>query len=79
MPWGRKAKIIRKDMQKHYTAQVGKDKYKQIGIEKSKAGWDSEMFCYPIVIEYKGQNYMFYNGNNYGRDGFKYAISDTRK
>jgi hypothetical protein len=48
MPWGRKAKIIRKDMQKHYTAQVGKDKYKQIGIEKSKAGWDSETFCYPI-------------------------------
>ena len=24
-------------------------------------------------VEYKGKTYLFYNGNNYGYDGFGYA------
>ena len=46
----------------------------KIGIQKSKTGWDSEMLCYPSVIEVNRKAYMFYNGNNFGYDGFGYAI-----
>jgi predicted GH43/DUF377 family glycosyl hydrolase len=44
-----------------------------IGIEKSSDGWDSEMLCYPSIIESHGKIFMFYNGNEYGRAGFGYA------
>lgn len=46
----------------------------EIGIDVSDAGWDSEMICYPSIVEYKDSVYMFYNGNNYGYDGFGLAI-----
>jgi len=49
-------------------------KDKEIGIDVSDAGWDSEMICYPSIVEYKDSVYMFYNGNNYGYDGFGLAI-----
>lgn len=42
-------------------------------ITPSKNGWDSEMACYPAIIETKNKTYMFYNGNGMGRDGFGYA------
>ena len=44
------------------------------GIDVSNAGWDSEMIEYPAVLEHKGQVYMFYNGNGYGRSGFGMAV-----
>lgn len=47
-----------------------------VGITISDEGWDSEMVCYPHVIEYKNKLVMFYCGNNYGRDGFGYAITE---
>ena len=50
----------------------------KIGIEKSKKGWDSEMLCYPSIIEFNGKTYMFYNGNNFGYDGFGYAILNNK-
>lgn len=43
------------------------------GIDVSSEGWDSEMICYPYVIEHKNQLYMLYNGNSYGKTGFGFA------
>lgn len=45
------------------------------GIDKSTNDFDSEMIEYASVVEYKGNKYMFYNGNNYGYDGIGLAIS----
>ena len=45
-----------------------------IGIDVSNSGWDSEMICYPYVFDWKGDRYMLYNGNNYGKLGFGMAI-----
>jgi predicted GH43/DUF377 family glycosyl hydrolase len=45
-----------------------------IGIERSESGWDSEMVCYPCVVDAKGRRYMFYNGNRHGSSGFGYAV-----
>lgn len=44
------------------------------GIDVSLDGWDSEMIEYPFVFDHKGQQYMLYNGNGYGRSGFGLAI-----
>lgn len=44
-----------------------------IGIELSPKGWDSEMMAYPCVLTVGNKTYLFYNGNNYGEDGFGYA------
>jgi hypothetical protein len=44
------------------------------GIDVSLDGWDSEMIEYPFVFDHKGQRYMLYNGNGYGKTGFGLAI-----
>jgi predicted GH43/DUF377 family glycosyl hydrolase len=44
-----------------------------VGLEISKSGWDSEMMAYPSVIQLGSKVYMFYNGRNYGREGFGLA------
>lgn len=46
----------------------------RMGLDVSSSGWDSQMICYPSVLENKGRVYLFYNGNSYGRSGFGYAI-----
>jgi hypothetical protein len=46
------------------------------GIDVSPAGWDSEMICYPYVFQHDGWLYMLYNGNNYGKTGFGYAVCE---
>jgi hypothetical protein len=43
------------------------------GIEASDSGWDSEMICYPHVVEVNSELLMFYSGNGFGKDGFGYA------
>lgn len=43
-------------------------------LTTSKTGWDSQMVCYPRVINVEGNFYMFYSGNHFGRDGFGYAV-----
>ena len=48
-------------------------KDEDIGIELSKNGWDSQMMAYPCVLTIKDKTHLFYNGNNYGIDGFGYA------
>lgn len=44
------------------------------GIDRSPTGWDSEMICYPCVVNAGTKDYMFYNGNRHGATGFGYAL-----
>lgn len=37
------------------------------------AGWEAEEVTYPCVFDFKGDRYMLYNGNGYGRSGFGIA------
>jgi len=45
----------------------------KLGITVSETGWDSTMQAYPSVFRVGGKTYLFYNGNDYGRDGFGLA------
>ena len=49
-----------------------------VGIRRSVTGWDSEMICYPAIINIKDQTYMFYSGNGVGLSGIGYALADRR-
>lgn len=49
-------------------------KYKDTGIELAENGWDNEMMEYCHVFTHQGVDYMLYNGNKFGYDGFGYAI-----
>lgn len=46
------------------------------GIDVSVSGWDSEMIAYPFVFDDKGDRYMLYNGNGYGKTGIGLAVLD---
>ena len=46
----------------------------EIGIDVSASGWDSRMQAYPAVVQHHDETYLFYNGNDYGREGFGYAV-----
>lgn len=46
------------------------------GIEVSPDGWDSEMVCYPHVVEVDNRLIMFYCGNGFGEGGFGYAVAE---
>lgn len=43
-------------------------------LQKSNSGWDSEMICYPTIVEGMKETYLFYSGNNMGQTGVGYAI-----
>ncbi len=43
------------------------------GFMRTPGGWDSDMAAYPSVISCCGKQYLFYNGNNFGHEGFGYA------
>lgn len=47
---------------------------KNVGIEYSDEGWDSQMAHYPHIFELDGNHYMLYNGNDFGKYGFGLAI-----
>jgi hypothetical protein len=51
----------------------------EVGIDVSSDGWDSEMIEYPFVFDHRGQRYMLYNGNGYGKTGFGLAVLDQRE
>lgn len=58
-------------------SETGEDwnlKLEDAGIDVSASGWDSEMIEYPFVFAHKGERYMLYNGNGYGRTGFGLAV-----
>ena len=46
---------------------------KNIDLDVSPEGWDSEMVAYPYIIKEKDKLIMFYNGNKFGETGFGYA------
>jgi len=46
-------------------------------IQASDTGWDSEMICFPCVVDAAGKRYLFYNGNRHGSTGFGYAVLDA--
>jgi predicted GH43/DUF377 family glycosyl hydrolase len=39
--------------------------------------WDSQMVCYPCVIDVDGKLLMFYSGNGFGETGFGYAVLES--
>ena len=41
-----------------------------------KGSWDSDMLCYPFLIDYSDKRYMLYNGNDYGKSGIGLAMLD---
>ena len=47
------------------------------GIDVSGEGWDSQMQCYPHTFKLDENDYMLYNGNEFGRLGFGLAMLDT--
>ena len=49
-------------------------RYNDAGIELSDSGWDSTMMEYCHVFKHKNISYMLYNGDNFGKDGFGYAV-----
>lgn len=46
----------------------------QVGLTRSREGWDSGMVAYPYALRWRHNRYLFYNGNEFGRAGFGYAI-----
>lgn len=46
------------------------------GLDVSVSGFDDEMVEYAAVIPHKGGYVMFYNGNDYGREGVAVATSE---
>ena len=49
----------------------------ETGLEVAAEGWDSEMTEYPFVFDHKGQRYMLYNGNGFGKTGFGLAVLES--
>lgn len=47
---------------------------KALGLTYAPGDFDSMMSCYPSVVTVDGKTYLFYNGNDYGRMGFGYAV-----
>jgi hypothetical protein len=47
---------------------------KEVDLDISTEGWDSEMVAYPYVIKENNKLIMFYNGNQFGKTGIGYAI-----
>ena len=43
-------------------------------IEVAASGWDSEMVCYGSRLDTEHGNFLLYNGNAYGKDGFGAAL-----
>ena len=49
-----------------------------VELDVSNDGWDSESVEYPYVFDHKGERYMLYNGNEYGKSGFGIAVLESK-
>jgi hypothetical protein len=47
------------------------------GLALADSGWDSDMIAYPYVFEHRGERYMLYCGNGFGRAGFGLAVQSS--
>ncbi len=55
-----------------YRVQIFSDNgFQPLNIQRDD--WDSDMACYPQIVELDGVPYMFYNGNGYGATGIGLA------
>ncbi|WP_350334887.1 glucosyl hydrolase [Coralliovum pocilloporae] len=45
----------------------------KLNLDVSESGFDSDAIMYATPFEMNGKLYVFYNGNNFGRDGFALA------
>jgi len=52
---------------------------KSINFTGENSLWDSEMQCYPFIVDHNDKRYMLYNGNGYGESGIGLAILETTK
>lgn len=43
-------------------------------LDVAASGWDSEMVCYGSTLMTLHQDFLLYNGNSYGKDGFGAAL-----
>lgn len=57
----------------HWTRQ---DELAGLDISPEKDAFDSEMVAYPHLLQIDGKTYLFYLGNNVGREGFGLAELD---
>lgn len=48
----------------------------RVRVEPSPDGFDSVMQEYAFVVSHGGRKHMFYNGNEYGKEGIGYATAD---
>lgn len=46
----------------------------QIGLDVSPSGFDSDAIMYAAPLQIGANLYVFYNGNDFGRDGFAVAV-----
>ena len=51
---------------------------KKANIYPGKKELDNKMIAYPHVIKHRGLKYMFYNGNDYGKEGVFLALEDKK-
>lgn len=49
-------------------------KDEKVNIFSTTDCFDSDMMCYPFVFSSRGNKYMIYNGNQFGKQGFGIAI-----
>ncbi len=56
---------------------IWQKKYDETGIALSREGWDSQMIEYCHVFEHDNLFYMIYDGNDFGKEGFGYAVTEN--
>lgn len=49
-----------------------------LGLDVSKEGWDSQAIMYSAVVQTRAGTFLFYNGNNFGEQGFGVAVLESR-
>ncbi len=47
----------------------------EAGLDRSEAGWDSQMIEYASIYEHRGTRHMLYNGNGFGLTGIGHAVA----
>jgi hypothetical protein len=50
----------------------------EMGLDVSSHGFDNQAIMYSSVITVGGKTYCFYNGNNFGEDGFAVAVLESK-